>query len=164
MVGKFLHGEEKFATSLSKSQKPERVRSVCDTLGKVCPAWPPLELQVKSAADKCGACQGVVLDAVYLLRRSRLSELAASALKKKKLEVFELMENLCLDTYTRWDDEPTVRFDVCTHMWEEDEDEVIDATVKHSEDEKRAAHALCVERFALCKPEQVQVSKVHQEL
>ncbi len=37
-----------------------------------------LQLEVKSAADKCAACQGVVLDAVYLLRRSRLSELAVS--------------------------------------------------------------------------------------
>jgi hypothetical protein len=42
--------------------------------------------------------------------------------------------------------------------------QVIDAIVKHSQDEKRAANALCVERFALCKAEQVQVSKVHQEL
>eukprot|EP00802_Teleaulax_amphioxeia_P026189 Tamp_27204.p4 GENE.Tamp_27204~~Tamp_27204.p4 ORF type:complete len:106 (-),score=31.99 Tamp_27204:66-383(-) len=105
------------------------------------------------------------MDAVFSLRRSRLSELSESALKKKKLEVFDLMENLCLDTYTRWDDEPTIRFDVCTHMWEEDEDAVIDAIVKHREDERAAANALCVEQFALCKASSaIEVSRGRQEL
>ena len=44
--------------------------------------------------------KGVVMDGSYLLRRSRYGELPPSALKKKKLEVFEIMENLCLGTST----------------------------------------------------------------
>ena len=40
------------------------------------------------------------MDGSYLLRRSRYGELPPSALKKKKLEVFEIMENLCLGIST----------------------------------------------------------------
>jgi len=165
MVGKFLHGEEKFSSSLSKTQKPARIRSVCTELGKVCPAWPPAELEVKSKQDACNACQGVVMDAAFLLRRSTFGELSASALKKKKLEIFDMLENLCLDTYTRHDDEPTARHDVCAHMWEEDEDEMIDTMIKHFKDTTAAVQAMCVDKFEFCKPSSpISVSKAHNEL
>lgn len=166
MVGKFLHGEEKFSTTLSRSQKPERIRSVCTNLGKSCPDWPPPELSVKKPADKCAACQGVVMDGSYLLRRSRYGELPPSALKKKKLEVFEIMENLCLDTFTRHDDDPTSRHEICNQLWEEDEDAVIDIIMKHNDqkDDTAAVKALCVQKFDLCKSSDIAVSKAHEEL
>ena len=74
------------------------------------------------------------------------------------------MENLCLDVFTRHDDEPTVTHDVCTHMWEEDEDEIIDAVIKHK-DEAAVAKALCVDKFNFCsKASSLQVAKAHDEL
>ena len=79
-------------------------------------------------------------------------------------QVFDLMENLCLDVFTRHDDEPTVTHDVCTHMWEEDEDEIIDAVIKHK-DEAAVAKALCVDKFNFCsKVSSLQVAKAHDEL
>ena len=80
------------------------------------------------------------------------------------VQVFDLMENLCLDVFTRHDDEPTVRHEVCTHMWEEDEDEVIEAVIKLRE-EAAVAQALCVDKFEFCdKASSLKVDRVHQEL
>jgi len=39
-----------------------------------------------------------VSDALFVVRRSSLGELPTKALKKKKLEVFDLLENLCVET------------------------------------------------------------------
>lgn len=104
------------------------------------------------------------MDASFLLRRSRLGDLTVSGLKKKRLELFDLLDNLCLDTYTRHDDEPTVRHDVCAHMWEEDEDEVIDTMIAHSKQHHEAVKALCIDKFAYCTPQHVERSRVHHEL
>jgi len=170
MVGKFLHGEEKFSAGLSKSQKPQRIRDVCTSLGHVCPSWPPPELTLtEQNQDKCIACQGVVMDATYVLRRSKHGAMTQKALQKKKVEVFELLENLCLETYVRHDDHPHLRNEVCMHMWEEDEDEIIDALVKHhgADAQKQleaAVGALCVDKFEFCKAGPHAASKAHQEL
>ena len=49
-------------------------------------------------------------------------------------------------------------------MWEEDEDEVIDAVIKHK-DEAAAAKALCIDKFAYCtKSSPLVVAKAHEEL
>jgi len=41
-------------------QKPDRIRSVCTEMVKVCPSLPLPHREVKSKRDKCNACQGVV--------------------------------------------------------------------------------------------------------
>jgi len=75
MVGKFLHGEEKFAASLSKTKKPERIRSVCTDLGK---GFLPRCVLLAYPAMRRNLCPHSCLPLLLLLNISRLSRLSPS--------------------------------------------------------------------------------------
>jgi len=114
------------------------------------------EQEVRSKKDKCRACRGVVSDAMFVIRRSSLGELPTKTLKKKKLEVFDLLENLCVETYTRHDDLPDVYHEVCMDMWEADEEKMLEVLTQHAneekveEEERKAAASLCAQTFGYC--------------
>ena len=102
IVGKFLHSEEMMGTSGKSTMRPSRIRSVCGGSGErgisgYCAEKSVRALAIKGRQDKCMACRGVAADAEYVLRRSKLGSIAPSVLKKKKLELFDLLEPLCND-------------------------------------------------------------------
>lgn len=148
IVGKFLHEEERLGTTGKRTTRPERIMAICKDMVKVCPAYPSSKNQVKSKADKCNACRGVVADALYIIRRSKLGELTPSAIKKKKMEMFELLEPLCSEIYFRHSDEPEVYDDVCQEMWEE-EDTVMGELLRRDSDAETAART-CSRAYSFC--------------
>mmetsp|Transcript_32617 Transcript_32617/g.67371 ORF Transcript_32617/g.67371 Transcript_32617/m.67371 type:complete len:275 (+) Transcript_32617:154-978(+) len=156
IVGKFLHGEERYGATLTKTDRPERVMSVCRDIAHVCPTFPLPHLEVKAKEDKCNACKSTVADALYLIRRSRLGALTDKALKKKRLDVYELLENLCTETYYRHDDMPDVHNTVCSDMFEEDEDGIIDTLVSlfpsslSSSSDAHAQRKICASSLSYC--------------
>ncbi|KAJ1484676.1 hypothetical protein T484DRAFT_1947349 [Baffinella frigidus] len=154
IVGKFLHGEERYGTEGVKSLRPERINDVCTTLAKACPALPPPAAAVVSIADKCGACKGVVTDALFIMRRDRLiHDNKPETLRKRKLEVFELLEPMCMDAFHRHTDFPAVYNSVCLEMWEEDEEGLIGALVLSGGGGWKtgdAHRAVCADAFSYC--------------
>eukprot|EP00287_Rhodomonas_sp_CCMP768_P011938 CAMPEP_0196721316 /NCGR_PEP_ID=MMETSP1091-20130531/3918_1 /TAXON_ID=302021 /ORGANISM="Rhodomonas sp., Strain CCMP768" /LENGTH=249 /DNA_ID=CAMNT_0042062761 /DNA_START=72 /DNA_END=821 /DNA_ORIENTATION=- len=152
IVGKFLHGEERYGSALVRTERPQRILSVCTELVAACPAMPPPAQAVTAKTDRCAACQRTVADAQFVVRRSRFGQLRGAALAKRKLDLLDLFEPLCLDAYTRHDDYPETINSVCSDMWEQDEDAFMDGIIQHWGDDAGAVREICVESFSVCKP------------
>mmetsp|Transcript_57404 Transcript_57404/g.120053 ORF Transcript_57404/g.120053 Transcript_57404/m.120053 type:complete len:268 (-) Transcript_57404:23-826(-) len=148
IVGKFLHEEERLGTTGRRTTRPQRIQAICKDLVKVCPQYPSAKNQVTSRKDRCQACRGVVSDALYILRRSKLGALQPTGLRKKRMELYEMLDNMCPEMYFRHSDEPEVYDDVCQEMWE-DEDTILGELTRRASDSETTGR-LCSESFSYC--------------
>ncbi|EKX54197.1 hypothetical protein GUITHDRAFT_132590 [Guillardia theta CCMP2712] len=77
----------------------------------------------------CEACEGIVDDMAFVLRTSSLGQAPAAALRKRSLDLSELLEPLCTDSYNRHEGDATEGpardfHEECAFLFDNYEDEV----------------------------------------
>ena len=85
---------------------------------------------------------------------------------RRTLELFDLLEPMCMDTYHRHADFPELHYAVCQEMWEEDDEGLMRALAAGGAGAARAdaQRAVCAETFKYCKAGEISGEEEGGEL
>jgi len=98
--------------------------------------------------------------------RSRAHAAARRRCARRTLELFDLLEPMCMDTYHRHADFPELHYAVCQEMWEEDDEGLMRALAAGGAGAARAdaQRAVCAETFKYCKAGEISGEEEGGEL